>query len=399
MIYEIKEDDIVVTPNCDLCHSGDRLIISHVFLQDRDFSFFETSCCRQCGFVYRSKKPSLEWFERQWHKRSDETTDSEELKQIKAEGNKRREKRYRNLEKLLAFTVGKEDKSLLDVGCGPGHGLHMFTTKNWEVVGLEPDPQRSCIGVKEWGLDIRTTTLEDFETDKRFSVVSFIQVLEHLQDPVECLKRASELVDDDGHIYVEVPFFDWFVDWRDSLYIEHVNNFNFDTLIFAGHLAGLRVVQPYYVRTHPTGAVQMAVLFKKESSKPPEVYHIDRQSYDFGEEKDEWWTIASIVRRESPMPVNSDLIGVHVSDPHLQKVVNTYRYAYKVCLLQNHAPIPQPLFGFTTINLEVENITDLANTVEEAHDGDWLRFAESLVALPHRLGERKFRIVPQKEPS
>ena len=189
--------------------------------------------------------------------------------------------------------------------------------------------------------------------------------------------------------------FSWFVDWRDSLYLEHVNNFNFVTLTLAGHLAGLKVEQLYYTRTHPSGAVHMAILFKKELQipglLPPKEYQIARQDYDFIREEEEWWTINSAIAGPEPITIKRDMTGSRVSGPYLQEIKNAYRHMFKACPLRGVTPTPQLLFGSTTINYEVEDITSVSHIVEESKLPvfDFLR---CLVAAPGIFGNRKLQV-------
>lgn len=46
-----------------------------------------------------------------------------------------------------------------------------------------------------------TVLLEEFKTDKKYDNVIFFNVLEHIEEPIECLKALENLIRDEGYIY------------------------------------------------------------------------------------------------------------------------------------------------------------------------------------------------------
>ncbi len=139
------------------------------------------------------------------------------------------------------------DKRVIDVGCGYGGVLAALRAdRNCHVVGLEPSPETCAASRAFFGLDLISSTLEDFHTDERFDVVMSVHCIEHSVDPVDFLKRLRALLRDDGVMYIECPnllaptggfalrrFFE-----RDHLF-----NFTVATLTALAGRAGLEVVR------------------------------------------------------------------------------------------------------------------------------------------------------------
>ena len=212
MKYNITQEDIHTESGCPLCKSQEYDELADLYLIRTNTTILKTVHCSECGFVYRAKRPTMDWFLRSWSLREDEV-DSDDLRSRKAAGEERRLYRYAHLERVLSHAIGQSaDKTILDLGCGTGSGLTVFRDEGWKVVGLEPDHDRSRIGREEHGLDIRPIRMEDFNASEKFNIVSLVQVLEHLADPVDALKRASSFVQPGGYLYVEVPNFIYFVD-------------------------------------------------------------------------------------------------------------------------------------------------------------------------------------------
>src|SRR5262249_51993562 len=94
---------------------------------------------------------------------------------------------------------------ILDVGCGDGILLDRLGA--WgHAEGIEPDA--TTLGP---GASHRTIHLGPFDASFRpeapFDLVLFLDVIEHLDDPVAALTRARELLTPGGRIFVSVPAF------------------------------------------------------------------------------------------------------------------------------------------------------------------------------------------------
>ena len=90
--------------------------------------------------------------------------------------------------------VGK----IIDVGCGLGYSVKEAKARGWDAIGLDPlaaeDPEKLP------GRKVIRGTLEDAELPTPFDAVTLIDVIEHVRDPVETIRRASELLTDAGFL-------------------------------------------------------------------------------------------------------------------------------------------------------------------------------------------------------
>lgn len=93
---------------------------------------------------------------------------------------------------------------VLDVGCATGDFLLVARDRGWEPLGIDPSPARDQ--AKAAGLPIVGHTLRDAEVaPASIDLVTFWDVLEHVPDPVDQLRRAGVLLKPDGIVAITVP--------------------------------------------------------------------------------------------------------------------------------------------------------------------------------------------------
>ena len=102
-----------------------------------------------------------------------------------------------------------EGKKVLDVGCGGGILAEALNELGAKVTGI--DASENTIGVarshsKSIGSDVEyiQNTIEEFissNPDKKFDVITCLEMLEHVPSPDKVIKSCSSLLKEDGNIY------------------------------------------------------------------------------------------------------------------------------------------------------------------------------------------------------
>ncbi len=119
----------------------------------------------------------------------------------------------------------------LDVGFGSGALLATAAEFGYEVAGIDLREENVRL-MREAGFDVTVAELEDYRAAP-FDVLSLADVLEHVPFPKRTLRRARELLDPGGLLFLSMPNADAFV-WqattrnRSNPYwgeIEHYHNF------------------------------------------------------------------------------------------------------------------------------------------------------------------------------
>lgn len=101
-------------------------------------------------------------------------------------------------------------RTVLDVGCGTGDLVGALAAAGWSAEGTEPATQIAAVGQRA-GLAIECTTatayLDAFASSRRprFGAVTLLNVLEHVPDPVELLRRVAGVLTRGGVLVLRVP--------------------------------------------------------------------------------------------------------------------------------------------------------------------------------------------------
>lgn len=111
------------------------------------------------------------------------------------------------------FIEGYLKNDVLEVGAGIGETTHSLcdgTQNSW--VCIEPDAQltKEIEVKKEKGylpsfIEIITDTLDGLETNRKFDAIIYIDVIEHIKNDAEELKKAAHFLKPNGHLIILVP--------------------------------------------------------------------------------------------------------------------------------------------------------------------------------------------------
>ena len=224
--------------------------------------------CRACTLIYVS--PRLR--EHQGHYHGDRTSIVAKYGRVlRGEAAHTRDPNYR--EELAYLRRLKPTGKLLDVGTHCGFFLRMARGMGWELSGVEPSPAAE-LGREFFGLNIHQGHLEALSLPpESFDVITVIDVVEHISDPVGLLREINRLLEPDGLVFVKTPnahynLFKHYLLRRllklERLEIfdakEHVVHYTRDTLRAVLRQAGLQVVHDFVPRPVQDGAAWKCAL-------------------------------------------------------------------------------------------------------------------------------------------
>ena len=96
------------------------------------------------------------------------------------------------------------NKILIDVGAGGGEFVYLATKRGLNARGLEPNIGYSEFAHREYGVSIKTQSIESL-AEGSADLVSMFHVLEHLPKPTWAVEKIFRALRDDGLLFLEVP--------------------------------------------------------------------------------------------------------------------------------------------------------------------------------------------------
>ena len=217
--------------------------------------------CRNCEFIHVTPVPSNEELDLFYN--------NEYYQKIKPDfiSKNEGEMDYWNLvfdEKLATIEklISQKSKRILDIGSGPGFFLRRAKRRGWDVVGVEPSPLASDYANKQ-----KIHTIQKFFHEVtpneigKFDAMHTFDVLEHVNNPIDIIKKAYLLLKKGGIIAVEVPNDfnslqklvqkklkkkEWWItlshNSKNSASIQHLNYFNFSSISDLIKRVGFKII-------------------------------------------------------------------------------------------------------------------------------------------------------------
>lgn len=150
--------------------------------------------CAACGLVYTNPRPSAAALLSGYAENTDPDYESE------------RDARCMNAYLSLALLRRHAPAGrLLEIGSASGFFLNAARL-SYQTVGVEPSVAARRHAQETLGLDVPAATLESARfPDASFDVVAMIDVIEHLPDPLETLRRAARVLKPGGVVYLVTP--------------------------------------------------------------------------------------------------------------------------------------------------------------------------------------------------
>jgi len=193
---------------CPLCNSGEintfkKGTIDPENIRSEDFkitdstygSVWDFSQCGHCSFVFSNpridEKSLVEFYAG--------IEDSEYTDEWEGRG-----KNFGTILKRLGKMEGKLDR-LLDIGAASGIFVKLALENGYKATGIEPSVQLVKEAKEKFGIGLIRGTVENYEAREQFDVVTLLDLIEHVNDPEEFLKKVSPLIRQGGILVIVTP--------------------------------------------------------------------------------------------------------------------------------------------------------------------------------------------------
>lgn len=92
---------------------------------------------------------------------------------------------------------------LLDIGCAYGYFVELALAAGYDAYGIDPSSHAAGRAKQRFNARIQEGTIGSVEfPDKRFDIITMLDVVEHLADPRTDLRKVAGLLADDGRILI-----------------------------------------------------------------------------------------------------------------------------------------------------------------------------------------------------
>lgn len=210
---------------------------------------YDIVACQTCGFVYATGLPSADQFAGYYREMSKYEAESESYvaspeDQMRCDG----------IAEMVSEHTRSREGPVLDVGCATGTLLAAFKRGGYrDVEGIDPSMACAATAWRAYAITVHQGTAADIGSlPRRYGLVCFSAVLEHLLDPLGALRDAWLITANEGLAFVEVPDAESFSSGATAPFqefsVEHVNYFSVVSLTNLMGLAGFEPVELRRIR-------------------------------------------------------------------------------------------------------------------------------------------------------
>lgn len=156
--------------------------------------------CQSCKLLFVKEKCSQQELDHNY-KANEGVTVEEDWVYLDQENAENLKYYYRNLRILILnkISAGK----IFDVGCNTGQFLDEM--EGFECYGIDRSPSHGKIAKEKYGKNIFVGTFEDYQSPGfLFDCVTLQDVLDHMVDPLEALKKCNKLLKPNGLLVIKV---------------------------------------------------------------------------------------------------------------------------------------------------------------------------------------------------
>ncbi len=138
---------------------------------------------------------------------------------------------------------------LLDIGCGNGFFLQ-YIKENFNGIKTEGlDLSQECVNkCIEKGLNVHIGDIFSLDETKKFEFITMFHVIEHVQNPIDWIKKIHSMLLPNGEFIIETPVYGLVAEsfkenWRYFMPVEHLNIFSKDAMLNTLRNNGFEIIK------------------------------------------------------------------------------------------------------------------------------------------------------------
>lgn len=156
---------------------------------------------------------------------------------------------------------------LFEIGIGASECLLAAREIGYTVYGIDVIERHVEDAKNLYGLDAETADINEFKADKQWDVIIMGDVIEHVSDPEEAMRKVKALMKDDGAVWVSTPSFESafsaVANHNDVMRRQqyHLNYFSRESFYAMLDRCGLVPVD-YHISAHYNGSMEIVAIKK-----------------------------------------------------------------------------------------------------------------------------------------
>ncbi|HET7616710.1 MAG TPA: methyltransferase domain-containing protein [Bacillales bacterium] len=163
---------------------------------------------------------------------------------------------------LNKISLHAEGTDFLEIGVGAGEMIAVAKEMDFNVTGIEIRPSYARSVSEIFDIDVRAVGFEEFQSEINYDVICMGDVIEHVIDPIQTLKKAAGLLKKRGILWISTPNFESAVAralkdqnpmWRTT---QHLNYFSYASLKRVLHQLGFQPLN-YQVSNRYVGSMEI----------------------------------------------------------------------------------------------------------------------------------------------
>lgn len=153
--------------------------------------------CDVCGIVTRRELPEEDELDRMYSEYySSVSIESDSTHMLSADYALKNHAVYIDL-------IASTDNNILDYGAGTGDLVNILKNKGYDVDGCEFSLEARNAAYTKYGYEFKAT-LDDFK-GKEYDIITAVEVIEHLQEPLISMEKVFSLLKPGGVAYITTP--------------------------------------------------------------------------------------------------------------------------------------------------------------------------------------------------
>lgn len=217
---------------CPVCDNR----INKSFLRVKNYSTYQ---CSKCSFVYIYPRPSEASLKKYYS--------NFDYKNISFVETRIKEDSQISLGFINPYKGPRN--TLLDLGCGRGYFLMEAVSKGWKVKGVDFSSKEVDYATKRLHLDVVKSDILKYKDTNKYELITLSQVIEHVRNPNELIRKAKSLLAEKGLLYIATPNINSAsamvhgVNFEHLIPPEHLNYFNNQSLRYLLEVNGFRLLR------------------------------------------------------------------------------------------------------------------------------------------------------------